>query len=174
MRSLLTSSFRLEATLWLPLPRDQVFAWFTDARNLELLTPPELKLEMVGSAPQPMRDGLVVDYQLRLLHVIPLRWRARIEEFEPPLRFVDQQLRGPYTEWRHEHSFEERDGGTSCIDRVRFRSPGPRWIVGPVMKLQLGRTWAFRGRRLRELLDIGPGVACPETFSLEPLALPPG
>lgn len=174
MPSLFSSRFQLDATLWLPLPREEVFTWFTDARNLELLTPPGLALEMVGEGPEPMRAGLAVDYRLRLLHLIPLRWRARIEEFEPPVRFVDQQLRGPYLEWTHEHSFEERDGGTLCVDRVDFRSPGPAWIAGPIMKQQLGRTWAVRGRRLRELLEITPDVECRETFSLRPHATLPG
>lgn len=166
MPSFFTSRFRLDATLWLPLPREEVFTLFTDARNLELLTPPELALEMVGSGPEPMRADLEVDYRLRLLELIPLRWRARIDVFEPPARFVDRQLQGPYLEWVHEHSFEECDGGTLCIDRVRFRSPGPAWIVGPLMKWQLGRTWSVRGRRLRELLELGSDTPCPETFVL--------
>lgn len=170
MHSLFSSRFHLEASLWLPLPREEVFAWFTDARNLELLTPPELALEMVGSGPEPMRAGLVIDYRLRLLRLIPLRWRACIDVFEPPRRFVDRQLRGPYLEWSHEHSFEERDGGTLCVDRVDFRSPGPAWLAGPLMRLQLGRTWSVRGRRLRELLELGDDVVCPETFSLERVA----
>ena len=162
-----TSRFHLEATLWLPLPRETVFDCFTDARNLELLTPPELSLEMMGDGPEPMRAGLIVDYRLRLLRLIPLRWRASIDVFEPPVRFVDRQLHGPYLEWTHEHSFQEHEGGTLCVDRVDFRSPGPAWIAGPIMRLQLGRTWAVRGRALRKLLEISSDVDCPETFSLE-------
>jgi len=70
-----------------------------------------------------MREGALIDYRIRL-RGIPLRWRTRIDVWEPPHRFVDDQIKGPYRRWRHEHSFEPRDNGTLCLDRVQYAVPG--------------------------------------------------
>jgi ligand-binding SRPBCC domain-containing protein len=74
-----------------------------------------------------MRPGAVIDYRLRL-HGFPIRWQTEITSWEPPFRFVDEQRRGPYLLWIHEHRFEPLDGGTRVEDYVRYRPPGG-WLV---------------------------------------------
>lgn len=113
----------LTTELWLPRPRDEVFPFFADARNLQEITPDWLNFEVLTQGALEMREGLLIDYRLRV-HGIPIRWRTRIEVWDPPNRFVDVQLRGPYRLWRHEHTFTERDGGTLCGDRVEYMAPG--------------------------------------------------
>src|SRR5690348_414160 len=115
--------FVFESELWLPRPRDAVFAFFADADNLETITPPWLRFEILTSKPITMRPGALIDYRLRI-HGIPIRWQTEIAEWSPPHRFVDIQLRGPYTLWHHTHTFEEQDGGTLCRDLVRYRPLG--------------------------------------------------
>src|SRR5689334_12921588 len=112
-----------EASLFLPLPRERVFAFFADAHNLEAITPAFLRLHVVTPKPIVMKAGTMIDYKLRL-HGLPMRWRSEISAFEPPRRFVDEQRRGPYRVWHHEHLFEEatatadRPAGTNVIDHV--------------------------------------------------------
>jgi len=96
-----------------------VFPFFAEARNLETLTPPWLKFEVLTPAPIVMRPGTLIDYRIRV-HGLPIRWRTEITAWDPPHRFVDVQLHGPYTLWHHTHTFEERDGGTLCLDHVRY------------------------------------------------------
>jgi ligand-binding SRPBCC domain-containing protein len=111
-----------ETALWLPRPRDEVFEFFADAANLDAITPAWVRFRTVTPAPVEMRAGTVLDHKLRI-HGIPLHWRSRITVWEPPVRFVDEQVRGPYRLWRHEHTFQERDGGTLVRDRVQYAVP---------------------------------------------------
>jgi ligand-binding SRPBCC domain-containing protein len=103
-----------------PLP--EVFAFFSRAENLETLTPPWLKFRVLKVDPQPIQEGTLISYSLRV-HGIPLRWTSEIMVWEPPRRFVDVQLRGPYKLWRHEHRFEARDGGTLISDTISLGLP---------------------------------------------------
>jgi len=103
-----------------PLP--EVFNFFSRAENLEALTPPWLNFKILKAEPQPVQQGTLIHYSLRV-HGIPLRWTSEIVEWEPPYRFVDLQLRGPYKLWRHEHRFEARDGGTLISDTINLSLP---------------------------------------------------
>jgi ligand-binding SRPBCC domain-containing protein len=139
------------AELWLPHPRDVVFPFFADARNLEAITPPFLKFTVLTPPPIEMRVGALIDYKLRL-RGFPIRWRTRITAWEPPLRFVDEQIRGPYSQWIHEHSFEERDGGTLMRDVVRYIAPGGAIVHFLFVRRDVESIFAFRRRRIAELL----------------------
>jgi ligand-binding SRPBCC domain-containing protein len=103
-----------------PLP--EVFEFFSRAENLEVLTPPWLNFKILDVSWQPIRQGTLIKYGLRF-HGIPLRWTSEIVEWEPPYRFIDIQLRGPYKLWRHEHRFETRDGGTLISDTINLALP---------------------------------------------------
>lgn len=120
----------LDKTTWLPRPLDEVFAFFSDAANLEKLTPDFLRFRILTEQPVEMKPGALIDYRIKV-HGLPMRWRTRISVWEPPHWFVDEQLKGPYRMWIHEHSFGEVDGGTEVRDVVRYRVPG--WILEPVI-----------------------------------------
>ena len=108
-----------QAELWLPRAREEVFAFFADAANLDTITPPWVRFHTVTPAPIKMGVGTIIDHRLRI-RGIPVGWRSKITVWDPPRRFVDEQVRGPYRLWRHEHEFEERDGGTLVRDRVQY------------------------------------------------------
>lgn len=149
-----------ETELWLPRPREEVFPFFADARNLEAITPPFLQFQVLTPEPILMRAGLRLDYRLKI-HGVPVRWRTEIEAWEPPHRFVDRQLRGPYRLWHHTHIFEERDGGTLCRDVVRYAAPG-----GPLRPLierffvrgDVEKIFAYRTAKLKERFGAEPSV----------------
>jgi ligand-binding SRPBCC domain-containing protein len=119
----------------LPGSPSQVFPFFGDAANLERITPPWLRFRVITPRPIEMGAGTLIEYRLRL-HGVPLRWLTRIDAWEPPHRFVDRQLRGPYRGWRHEHTFPP-DGpdGTLMRDRVEYSLPlGPLgWLADAVL-----------------------------------------
>ena len=137
-----------QSELWLPLPPEELFPFFADATNLDAITPPWLSFRIVTPPPIVIREGTLIDYRLRV-HGIPLRWRTRINVWQPPHRFVDEQSRGPYRQWIHEHTFEPHDGGTLARDHVRYAVPFDwlthRWFVRPDVE----KIFQFRAEALR-------------------------
>jgi len=134
--------------LVLPVPLEEVFSFFAEARNLEKLTPPWLRFEVLTEGPITMAPGTLIDYRIHW-RGIPLRWRTEIEVWEPNRRFVDRQLRGPYRLWRHEHLFIERGDGTAIIDRVEYAPFGGALANRLVVARDVERIFAFRHEVLR-------------------------
>jgi ligand-binding SRPBCC domain-containing protein len=144
----------LERTQLVPRRRDEVFAFFADARNLEAITPGFLRFRVVTPGRIAMAAGTLIDYRLSLFGV-PFSWRTRIEEYVPGERFVDVQLSGPYRRWLHFHSFEDAPGGTLVGDRVEYELPlGPLGAVAHALLVRrsLARIFAHRQRRIAALL----------------------
>lgn len=140
----------LETQLWVPRRREDLFPFFADAANLNLLTPPWLDFRILTPLPIPMGQGTLIDYRIGLKGV-PMRWRTLISVWEPPVRFVDEQLSGPYALWRHEHRFEESAGGTLCVDRVEYAHWGGPIAQALMVKPDLTRIFAYRSDRMRSL-----------------------
>jgi hypothetical protein len=143
----------LETRLWLPRPRAEVFAFFADPENLSRVSPPGLGLRLLAP-PAPLHAGAVLDIRGAWLG-LPLRWRIYVREYDPPYRFVDVQVRGPWSRWEHRHQFLDEAGGTWVEDRVTYGLPlGPlgRVLHAGLVHRQLRRAWAFRQARLTELL----------------------
>ncbi len=142
--------FTLDFEHWLPRQPEEVFDFYADAFNLEKLTPPWLRFEVVTPAPITMRAGVEIDYRLRL-HGVSLKWRSRITHWDPPHRFVDEQIRGPYRTWVHEHTFTPHEDGTLVRDYVQYDMLGG-WLADRLLvRRDLRRIFAYRQQRLAEI-----------------------
>jgi len=141
---------RLRSELWLPRPLDDVFPFFADASNLQKITPPWLDFRIATPGEIEMREGALIDYRLKV-RGIPLRWRSEIAVWEPPWRFVDKQVRGPYRLWNHEHRFEEKDGGTLVIDEVEYSVYGGELIRKLLVARDVQKIFDYRTERMREI-----------------------
>jgi ligand-binding SRPBCC domain-containing protein len=144
--------YHLQTELFLPRPRRQVFEFFADPRNLERITPPWLSFEILTPPEIKIGTGTLLDYRLRL-RGIPLRWQSEIAAWEPPRRFVDRQLKGPYSRWVHEHRFDERDGGTVVSDRVEYAVPGGRLVQRFLVAPDLQKIFHYRHKALAEIFS---------------------
>lgn len=147
-----SSSYRLLCEVRLPAPINQVFAFFADASQLERLTPRWLKFSVLTPSPLEMTEGTLIDYRLRV-HGVPLRWQSRISLWEPPFRFADEQLNGPYRRWYHLHSFSEKDGGTLCRDEVEYSFIGGAILHSLFVKRDLYKIFAFRTQALQKIFS---------------------
>lgn len=150
----------LRAGLFIERPIDEVFRFFSDAHNLERITPPDLKFDILTPAPIDMHAGTLIDYKLRVRR-IPIRWRTLINVWEPPHRFVDEQLRGPYRMWHHEHTFQSVAGGTNVIDRVTFRPIGGALMTRLFVGRDVRRIFEFRARVLKQIFALHKAISAP-------------
>lgn len=138
----------LFSEIWLPLAPETIFPFFADATNLEALTPPWLNFKILTPAPIVMREGTLIDYRLRLRGV-PVRWRTRINAWQPPFRFVDEQIKGPYRQWIHEHTFEAHQNGTRVRDHVRYAVPLDVLLHRRLVRPDVEKIFAYRAAELR-------------------------
>ena len=143
----------------LELSLQRAFEFYAEARNLAVITPPWMGFEVITPGPIEMRVGALIDYRLKL-HGVPLRWRTRIDVWEPPVRFIDVQVRGPYALWEHTHTFEP-DGEHAVLigDRVRYAIPlGPLGQIAHAafVKRDLERVFDYRERAVAERLRLEP------------------
>jgi ligand-binding SRPBCC domain-containing protein len=145
---------RILTDITLDRPIDRVFDFFSDAGNLEAITPPELRFVILTPLPIAMGVGARIDYRLSL-YAVPFTWKTRITAWEPGRRFVDEQESGPFRVWIHEHRFEALSPTSTRIrDEVRYRLPfAPLGeIAHPLVRRKLERIFAYREERVRALL----------------------
>jgi ligand-binding SRPBCC domain-containing protein len=144
--------FTIQCSLVVPRPAAEVFDFFGDAGNLQAITPDWLDFSILTPRPIAMRAGAMIDYRLRL-RGIPIRWRTEISVWEPPHRFVDEQRRGPYRVWIHEHRFISCAGGTEVVDFVKYRPPGG-WLADRLfVRRDVETIFRYRQAKLREVFS---------------------
>jgi ligand-binding SRPBCC domain-containing protein len=145
-------TYQLQTSLWLPQPRQQIFAFFSDPKNLERITPPWLHFEILSPTEFAVHRGTRIDYRLRIRGLL-IRWQSEIMIWQPPARFVDQQTRGPYRLWVHEHTFSEHEGGTIAGDKVVYAVPGGKLVQKLLVAPDLDRIFHYRRAALEHVFN---------------------
>ena len=138
----------------IPRTPEEVFPFFAQASNLELITPPFLHFKILKISETSLKAGSTIDYTLRL-HRIPVLWRTLISEWKPPDRFIDVQRIGPFKGWHHVHEFAPVVGGTEIRDTVTFdlycsllaNTPLLKWVHSDLQQI-----FEFRQLKVSELL----------------------
>lgn len=138
-------------------PQDELFAFFADPDNLEIITPPWLNFEVESSQDNPIRENTRIQYGLSF-HGFPVTWRTRIKEFSKNEHFVDEMLEGPYKRWEHVHTFERINGRTVIGDQIYFEMPygllgdlAYTWIV----RRDLIEIFSYRAKKLESIFGSG-------------------
>ena len=134
----------LHSSVTIPVPIDTVFSFFSRAENLNDITPPWLHFRISTPPPVSMAEGTIIDWRLKL-YSVPIHWRSKITEWNPPFSFTDEQIKGPFMAWKHNHHFSETEKGTEVKDRVRYAVPG--FVFEPLIH------WIFVKNQLETLFD---------------------
>ncbi len=142
--------FHFSNSVLLRYPLPEVFGFFSKAENLNLLTPPWVHFSILTPRPIEMRQGLVIQYRIRV-RGIAHRWDSEITEWRPPFGFTDTQIRGPYRLWVHRHGFEETQEGTRVNDSITYRVPGGAPVNRLYVAGELRRIFAYRQAKILEL-----------------------
>lgn len=145
-------SYKYKCKAWVPAKRDEVFEFFSNAENLEHLTPSWLNFQILTPCPIELRQGALIDYRLRI-HWIPVRWRTEISLWEPPFRFVDTQLKGPYRSWVHEHRFVDEGSGTSIEDEVNYDFFGGPLLHRYLVRPDIEKIFSYRQEQIQKIFD---------------------
>ncbi len=142
-------------SLTLDLPRKEAFDFFSDAGNLEKITPPELNFHITTPQPIDVKQGTLIDYKLKL-YGIPIKWRTEISIWNQPHSFTDKALKSPYKQWIHRHTFTELGENKTLIeDEVKYRLPFEpfgdlfHWLV----RRQLNYIFDYRQKTVGEILQ---------------------
>lgn len=145
---------QLQAVQILRCTLGEAWSFFSDPRNLSVVTPPSLNLRPITDLPAHMYPGLIIAYRVRPLIHIPVTWVTEITHVSDLHFFVDEQRVGPYRIWHHEHRFEELPVGVKMSDLVTYALPFDpwsrpihRWIVAP----QLKALFAYRHKAIEGL-----------------------
>jgi uncharacterized protein (TIGR01777 family) len=118
-----------------PAPLEEVFDFFSRAENLGAITPGAMGFRMLSERGPAMHEGREIDYAIRI-GPLPLRWRSRIEAWKPLSGFVDVQVRGPYSCWRHEHTFARGEDGATVVEDCVWYAP-PLGVLGALAQRAL-------------------------------------
>lgn len=165
--------YKLHTQQRIPRSRDEVFAFFSKPENLGLLTPSAMQFRILTPTPIPMNAGTMIDYTIKVLG-IRTRWTTLISSYEPPFRFVDEQLRGPYAFWHHAHTFRECDDGTIIEDEITYAMPFG--LIGSLIRFlfvrrQLENIFKYRRAAIERMFSNGSGL---HTIPNKSFSLPEG
>lgn len=148
----------------LPVSIAEAWAFFSDPRNLDRITPPWMRFEVLSALPDRAYPGLLVTYRVRPVAGIPVTWVTEITHMREPHLFVDEQRFGPYRFWHHQHLFREVPGGVEMEDIVHYALP-LGWLGVIVNRLmvapRLREIFEFRRRVLEEHFTIGAAGRAP-------------
>ena len=146
---------RFETEQWLPVSLAEAWDFFSTPLNLARITPKELDFQILSDLEgKEAHSGMIIDYKVRPLWGIQMRWQTEICRVEKPFIFVDRQLKGPYKVWEHTHTFKEQNGGVLMHDRVDYEVPLGflgRLMNQLVVKKEIDKIFDFRRKALEEI-----------------------
>jgi ligand-binding SRPBCC domain-containing protein len=145
---------RVEFEQFLPISLEEAWHFFSSPANLNRITPPHLKFRVLDNLPDEMHKGLIIHYSIQPMLSIPMKWITEITAFEKNKFFIDEQIKGPYKVWHHEHHFKSVEGGVLMIDKLTYdigmgflgRLAGRLWVDQQVRNI-----FSYRRSKLHEM-----------------------
>jgi Uncharacterized conserved protein len=111
---------KLKQEQFLPISLDEAWRFFATPKNLNEVTPNDLVFEIKSELPDTMYEGLLINYRLKPMLNIPVNWCTEITHIKEKVYFIDEQRKGPYRIWHHEHHFKPVAGGVLMTDLLHY------------------------------------------------------
>ncbi|HRY98440.1 MAG TPA: SRPBCC family protein [Bacteroidales bacterium] len=150
-------TYQLVTQQFLPVPREQAWAFFTDPRNLNRITPEGMNFRILDELPERVYPGMIIRYTLTPVGPLPVHWVTEITQVKEGEFFIDDQRAGPYALWHHQHHFRDVEGGTEMTDVVTYALPMGslgRWVAGALVRRKVGAIFSFRREALNAFFHI--------------------
>ena len=150
--------FIFKRTQFLPISINEAWDFFSCPTNLSIITPKKLGLTIKGNLDYVyVKEGDIINYTVRPLLGIPMKWKTKILSVNAPHHFIDKQLKGPYKFWEHKHTFEEKDGGVLMTDEVYYQLPFSVIfsIFNGLVKNKLNHIFDYRTKKLNQIFNYG-------------------
>lgn len=144
----------------MPISIQTAWDFFSSAKNLSRITPPEMRFKIINDFEDDgIYENMLIDYTVRPLFGIPLNWQTIITRVNEPFQFTDEQKKGPYKKWKHEHTFIEKENGTFIRDVVTYALPFG--FLGRIahflfVRKKLNQIFEFRRKTLEDLFPLPP------------------
>lgn len=145
---------RLVQEQFLPVTIEQAWDFFSNPKNLDEITPAAMSFHIISDLPDKVYEGLIIKYKIKPMLNIPVTWITRISMVNAPFCFMDEQLKGPYKVWKHEHHFKSVDGGVLMTDILNYDIG--KGIIGSIagklfVHKKVKEIFEFRRKKLEEL-----------------------
>lgn len=130
---------------FLPISINEAWEFFSSPRNLNRVTPKELFFEITSEVPDKMYEGLIISYKIKPMLNTKVNWHTEITHIKHLKYFIDEQRKGPYKIWHHEHHFKEVEGGIIMTDLLYYDIGKSifGWIAGKL----------FVNKKVKEIFD---------------------
>ena len=118
------ATYHFKTEQFIPIGIDEAWDFFSSAKNLALITPPEMDFKILTELDdREIFEGMIIDYTVRPLFGIPLKWQTEIIKVKKPWSFTDRQVKGPYKVWEHTHIYIRQNNGIIMQDEVKYELP---------------------------------------------------
>ena len=151
--------FKLSFAQDIPITLKEAWSFFSDPKNLAVITPPELDFTVTSNPPASMYPGLIITYTVRPLLNIKTPWVTEITHVQEPSYFVDEQRSGPYKLWHHQHHFQQTSCGVYMEDIVHYSFGLPlidSALNALIVEPQIKKIFEYRKRKIEALFPMRP------------------
>ncbi|MES2748597.1 MAG: SRPBCC family protein [Bacteroidota bacterium] len=146
--------YQLHSKQLVPISIEKAWDFFSDPKNLEVITPTDMKFKTLSGDERSIFAGQIIQYIVTPLLGIPMKWVTEITHVVDKKYFVDEQRFGPYALWHHKHFFKEIEGGVEMEDIVDYKVPFGilgQWMHPILVKPKLNEIFEYRRKKLIEL-----------------------
>lgn len=142
----------------IPVSLDKAWDFFSNPANLAAITPADIGFKVISKHHgDRMYAGQIIEYTVKPVLGIPVYWMTEITQVKEGVYFIDEQRRGPYALWHHQHHFKEIPGGVQMTDIVHYRNPF--WIFGKLanvlfVRKKLEKIFEYRRKKVEEMFGV--------------------